>query len=314
MNDAAATIETHGLAKTYGATPALAGLDLAVRPGETLALLGHNGAGKTTLMRLLLGIARPSGGTVRVLGHTPGDNRAGRRLRRHVGFLPENVAFQEARTGRETLHYLARLKGDRPRANDALLERVGLHEAADQPVRTYSKGMRQRLGLAQALVGNPRLLLLDEPTSGLDPMLRQHFYQEVETLRRAGVSVVLCSHVLTELEARTDRVAILNRGHLTAWDTLDGLRRRAALPVRFRVAHDGGLRPEAADLPAACRVSGQDGNTIWLAAPPDAKMAVLRAVSGHDGVADVDVLPATLDDVYAHFGGGDAVADAEEAA
>jgi energy-coupling factor transporter ATP-binding protein EcfA2 len=159
-----------------------------LHPGEATALVGHNGAGKTTLIKLLLGLVRPSQGSVSVLGVDPA-GRQGAEARRALGFLPENVAFHGAMTGTELMNFYARLKGQPVSRNRDLLARVGLAEAADRRVSTYSKGMRQRLGLAQTLIGDPRLLLLDEPTSGLDPASRAEVFDMIDRLRADGATI-----------------------------------------------------------------------------------------------------------------------------
>jgi Cu-processing system ATP-binding protein len=224
-------------------------------------------------------------------------------LRAHIGFLPENVVFAGGMTGREILHMLARLKRKSTAAADALLERVGLASAAGNRVRTYSKGMRQRLGLAQALIGSPRLLLLDEPTTGLDPTLRQAFYSILADLQREGTTILISSHVLAELELHTDRIAIMNRGRLAACNTLDGLYREAGLPVRVRVEVDG---PETAAHIARGpeQVLAQSDRHVELAIVPEDKMATIRRLSGLEAqrVHDLRVYTPSLEEVYAHFG------------
>jgi Cu-processing system ATP-binding protein len=269
-----------GLTKVYGAHTALNALTLSVRRGEMLALLGHNGAGKTTLMKLLLGLTRPTAGRISVLGAPP--SPAGRA---DVGFLPENVVFSGGMTGQEVLITLARLKKADVAAVAPLLDRVGLGEAAKRPVRTYSKGMRQRLGLAQALIGHPRLLMLDEPTTGLDPVSRKTFYELLGELTGRGVTVLLSSHVLTELEARADRIAILAQGRLLAHDTMGGLRRTAGLPVRI-IAHG---------------VDGDGRGRRVLDVAPEDKMRTLRALM-EGPLTDIEVHPPTLETIYAHLG------------
>lgn len=292
------------VAKRYGTRNAVDGVSFTLAAGERVALLGHNGAGKTTLMKLMLGLSRPSAGTVQVLGENPGASAAAR-VRHGVGFLPENLGFDEALTGLELLTFYARLKR-RPMAEcNALLERVGLADAARQRVGTYSKGMRQRLGLAQALLGAPRLLLLDEPTTGLDPFLRFKFFAILQALSAAGTAVLLSSHALTELEERTDHIAILKQGRLVAMGPLPVLRASAGLPVRVRLTVAAGGRERIIER-LGCRGARPDGSTrvIFDVAASD-KLAALHEVTRlGTAVRDVDIDPPTLDEVYAHFAGG----------
>ncbi|NGZ06572.1 MAG: ABC transporter ATP-binding protein [Magnetococcales bacterium] len=297
MNQTALAVEA--VVKTYGNHHALNGVNFAVPAGVCMALLGHNGAGKTTLMKLLLGLTRPTSGQITVLGTNPA--LAGPEFRRQIGFLPENVIFHAELTGEETLKHYARLKGENPNRQNELLERVGLAHAARRRVKGYSKGMRQRLGLAQALLGQPRLLMLDEPTTGLDPMLRHEFYQVIQELRSAGVTILLSSHVLTELEARTDLAMILEHGRITAFGTLDELRREAALPVRLRIrASDPEQVMTALNGITARQTAPEE---LELTAAVEEKMTILRTLmaSGID-VSDIEIQLPTLDHVYAHFG------------
>src|SRR6478672_6571824 len=193
-----ATVSVTGIVKNYRAVRALREVSFELVPGRLSALVGHNGAGKTTLIKLLLGLIRPDRGSIRVLGEDPAAGEFS--ARRQLGYLPENVAFNAALTGRETLSFYARLKRVEASKAWAFLDRVGLTDAADRRVGTYSKGMRQRLGLAQALLGQPRVLPLDEPTTGLAPALRQTFYEILNELRDDGATVLISSHALNELE------------------------------------------------------------------------------------------------------------------
>ncbi len=292
-------VELSGLTKRYGADDAVRDVSLQLGRGECIALIGHNGAGKTTLMKLMLGLIRPTSGTVRVLGQDPADARA----RGQIGFLPENVAFNPALTGRELLTFYARLKGEPVPASLELLERVGLGEAAGRRVGTYSKGMRQRLGLAQALLGSPRILLLDEPTTGLDPALRQSFYEIVLELRNAGATVLLSSHALTELEERTDRVVIMHKGVMVADGSIEALRSIAELPVRMRVTVGSGTLGAVPNwLGPVDAWQTINGHAIELSCSPDNKMAVLRSiVETGPAISDIEIMPPTLDRLYAHF-------------
>ncbi len=300
-----ATLSLQDVGRHFGRTVAVENVTLDLRPGERVALIGHNGAGKTTLMKLILGLISPTSGRLTVLGDQPGGDHA----RRHVAFLPESIAFHRSMTGREALALFARLKAV-PRDEVAgLLAKVGLEAAADRRIHTYSKGMRQRLGLAQALLGRPRLLLLDEPTSGLDPDFRQTFYHMIDRLAAAGATILLSSHLLTELEARTDRIAIMRRGRLTAAGPLDRLRRDAALPVRIRVDVREVDRGRVAAALAGREINGQ---AVDLLVPADRKMAMLARIAGlGDVVRDVELVPPSLDDLYAHYSRLDEVETAE---
>lgn len=286
--------------KRYAGHQALRGVSLALPPGRCLALIGHNGAGKTTMMKLMLGLIRPSSGTVSVLGDDPA--AAGTAFRRRIGFLPENVAFHDELSGRDTLRFYARLKGVDDRQGEALLDRVGLLFAADRRVKTYSKGMRQRLGLAQALLGHPSLLLLDEPTTGLDPVLRQEVYAIIAELAADGVTIVLSSHVLTELDGRSDQVAIIRQGDLVGWGSLGDLREQAGLPVRVRL-----VSPTPEQLPdrlgaLADRLHIGSGHHPELWCTLQEKMDVIRLLGSLTNVvSDMEVILPGLDDVYAHF-------------
>jgi Cu-processing system ATP-binding protein len=295
------TVEIRHVVKRFGKVEAVRDVSLNLGEGETIALVGHNGAGKTTLMKLMLGLIRPTSGTIRVLGDDPAAGEFA--ARRRLGYLPENVSFNTALTGQETLAFYARLKRQNKRMVGSLLERVGLTHAADRRVGTYSKGMRQRLGLAQALLGEPRILLLDEPTTGLDPALRQTFYDIVEELRARGATVLLSSHALTELEERAGRVIIMNQGLKVADGTLDELRRVARLPTRIRLkVTDEALRDVPSWLGPVDDWRRVNGHVVEIDASHDQKIAVLRRATGEGApVEDLDVVPPTLDELYAHF-------------
>lgn len=292
-------LSVENVVKRYGSRATLAGVSLSVAPGERIALLGHNGAGKTTLIRLILGLTRLDGGRISIFGSAPGAAAA----RRLSAYLPEAVAFHKALTGREQLTLFSRLAGEPVRLVDPLLERVGLTDAARRPIGTWSKGMRQRLGLAQALIGRPRLALLDEPTSGLDPISRHEFYAIVDEMADNGTAVLISSHALTELEARTDRIAILRDGKLVAYDSLAGLHAKAGLPIRLRVvAHDDGAS-QIADTLGGRRINGQ---SVELLCPAHEKMGHLSRITALGGlVTDVDVTPPSLEDLYRHYSSGE---------
>jgi ABC-2 type transport system ATP-binding protein len=243
---AAPAIETLDLRKEYGRKVALHDLSLRVEAGEVFGFLGPNGAGKTTTVKILLGLVRPTGGEARIFGHPTGDLEA----RRRIGYLPENFRFHDWMTGQALLDFHGRLAGlsaaERRRRVPEVLERVGLAGRGGDRIRAYSKGMTQRIGLAQAILARPSLVLLDEPTSALDPLGRRDVRDLIRSLKAEGMTVFLNSHLLGEVEMVCDRVAIVDHG---------------------RVVRAGRL----ADL-----VAGQPELRVALERVDDALLAVLR--------------------------------------
>lgn len=286
-------LDIQNLCKNRGKAPVLQNVTLGVAAGERVALLGHNGAGKSTLIKAVLGLMPFEAGTIHVAGQVP-DSRAARAA---VAFLPEAVSFHPALSGREQMTLFARLSGTKTDVS-ALLERVGLADALDRRIGTYSKGMRQRLGLAQVLLGEPKLALLDEPTSGLDPISRQDLYAIIDELAAQGTAVLIASHALTEVEAQTDRIAILRNGHLVADDTLAGLSARAGLPTRVRIT----ATKDAGEIAAKTGGRRINGAAVEIEINAVEKMAVLREIAAMgDAVCDVEIATPRLDDLYRHF-------------
>ena len=303
---ATAAISTDALSKDYGKLKALDGVTLDILPGECIALVGPNGAGKSTLFKLCLGLIKPSGGALSVLGGRPA-GREFNALKSRIGFLPEQAMFQDSLTGTETLRFYARLKGADVSLNEAILARVHLSEAAGRRVGTYSKGMRQRLGLAQALIGDPDLLLLDEPMSGLDPQARRNFFQILDEEKERGAAIVLSSHILTELEARTDRVAILSRGQLKALGSIAELRAKLNLHTRIRLNAGSQQMQRLAGhfegrFDKACFMNG----TAVLECSPEDKLELLKELMSADlSFENIDILEPSLEQVFAvHTAGG----------
>jgi ABC-2 type transport system ATP-binding protein len=222
-------IEARGLTKRYGKKLAVDGIDLHVRAGEIFGLLGPNGAGKTTTILMLLGLTECSAGEVRVCGADP--MRDPMAVKRAVGYLPDSVGFYDNLSARANLRYTARLADIAPAQIDRRLEqalaRVRLLEVADQKVGTFSRGMRQRLGLAEVLMKQARVAILDEPTNGLDPQSSFEFLDLVRALRDEGIAVLLSSHILERVQAVCDRVALFNRGRIA----LEGAVRELAATV-----------------------------------------------------------------------------------
>jgi len=298
-------IEVRQVAKRFGDILAVDSIDLSVRKGEIFGLIGHNGAGKSTLFKMMLGLESPTSGEILVDGQRP-RGEAFRQVRRALGYLPENVVFYDNLTGLETLWFFADLKrADRATCPD-LLAKVGLGDAARRLVRGYSKGMRQRLGFAQALLGQPKILFLDEPTNGLDPEGVREFYRILEELRAHGVTVILTSHILAEIQGRVERLAIMKTGKICAMGTLQSLREQMALPLRFRVSRLDG------DADALRRLLRQVGETnvyhasrgaLVVECPRMQKMAVLRVLaSATKETADIQIEEPSLEDVFLGYG------------
>ena len=231
-------VEMTHLRKVYGRFVAVSDLTLTVRQGEVFGFLGPNGAGKTTSIKMLMGLVRPSSGEARLLGRPMGDRDA----KRNVGFLPELFRFHDWLTGEELLDFHGKLYGmsatARRRRIPEVLELVGLTHRAKEPVRSYSKGMQQRAGLAQALLNDPKIVFLDEPTSALDPLGRLDVRTIIQALRDDGKTVFLNSHLLSEVEAVCDRVAIINRGMVAAVGPMEELLRREIV-IEFRLGRWG---------------------------------------------------------------------------
>jgi Cu-processing system ATP-binding protein len=290
------------VSKSYGSETVVSDVNLDIQAGECVVLVGHNGAGKTTLMKLMLGLTRPSAGRVEVLGGNPALDKAAAR-HQNLGYLPESVAFYEAMSGREVLAFFARLKKVSTTECEALLATVGLADAADRRIGTYSKGMRQRLGLAQAMLGNPRLLFLDEPTTGLDPGLRHQFYELIAGLQENGATSLISSHALGEVEARADRFIIIKAGRVVASGSLDELYRQAALPLRLQLAVAPGRAAQVAErLGSGTRISAVSETSLSLDCYNGDKMSLIRRIGDlGELVDDLQIRPPRLDEVYNHY-------------
>ncbi len=288
-------IATRGLTKDYGAGRGLFGLDLEVRPGEVFGFLGPNGAGKSTTMRLLLDLIKPTSGSASVLGlDARADSLA---IRRRVGFLPGDLALYPKLTGRVVLDHLAELRGgvDR-RVRDALAERFDAD--LDRPVRELSTGNRQKLGLVQAFMHAPELLILDEPIAGLDPLVQDSFHALLREVSAEGRTVFLSSHTLSEVERVTHRLAILRQGRLVVVDTLENLRQFAVQRLEIEFGE-----PVSADefrtLPGVTEVSGRNQRTLIVAFEGSAD-AVVKAAAGHD-VRAVRPYQDDLEDIFLRY-------------
>lgn len=298
-------IEVRQVARRYGDVNAVDGVDLTVQAGQVFGLIGHNGAGKSTLFKMMLGLVAPSSGEIRI-GGQPVTGAGFRAVRRQLGYLPENVVFYDNLTGLETLAFFARLKGvDRAQCGP-LLERVGLSAAANRRVKGYSKGMRQRLGFAQALLGNPKLLFLDEPTTGLDPEGIRDFYRILREMKDRGVTVMLTSHILSEIQERVDQLAIMKAGRIQALGTVQSLREAMSLPMWFELRLPAGSESSLRGSLAALDVGDIEvqGDRARVHCPRESKMAVLKVLSALKHCAtDLQIREPSLEDVFLGYSG-----------
>lgn len=299
-------IQTHELSKRYGRVVAVQDLNLHIEAGEVFGLLGPNGSGKTTTILMLLGLTEPSGGWARVLGFDP--VREPLSLKRRVGYLPDSVGFYGELTAWENLAYTARLNGIPPREAEgrigAVLERMGLSEAAHRPVATFSRVMRQRLGLAEVLLKQPQVVILDEPTLGLDPEAAQAFLGMIRQLKEEGITVLLSSHLLQQVQAVCDRVGLFHRGKLVLEGKVNELAQRVlggAYRIRLEAGAVEGLAERLRVLPGVNRVE-PDGAGMRLEAAQDIRPLVARTVLEAGGeLRSLSLEIPSLDEVYARY-------------
>lgn len=301
-------IRTQELTKRYGDFVAVDRLNLVVEPGEVFGLLGPNGSGKTTTILMLLGLTEPTSGTVRVMGLDPA--RQPLSVKSRVGYIPDQVGFYDDLTARENLIYIAKLNGipreEAYRRIDEALEQMGLTEVADHPVGTYSRGMRQRLGVAEVLIKRPMLIIMDEPTLGLDPEAAREFLKTIRDLKAQGITVLVASHLLHQVQAVCDRVGLFHRGQMVLEGTVEELARRV-LGGGYRVYVEA-TGPQAAIVEALRRLP--DATKAELAGPErymvegrrDLRGEVARAVVEAGGsLRALQLEEPSLDDVYARY-------------
>ncbi len=289
-----AAIATTGLSKDYGSGRGLFELDLEVRQGEVFGFLGPNGAGKSTTMRLLLELIKPTSGSAQVLGLEIGKDSLA--IRRRLGFLPGDLALYPKLTGRVMLDYLAQLRGGvDPIVRDSLVERFDAD--LGRPVRELSTGNRQKLGLIQAFMHEPELLILDEPISGLDPLVQQSFHALLGEVSAQGRTVFLSSHTLSEVERVTHRLAILRQGRLVVVDSLENLRKIAV--QRLEIEFDEAVPPQDfLGLPGVTDVRA-DGRTVIVAFEGSAD-GVVKAAAAHP-VRAIRPREEDLEDIFLRY-------------
>jgi ABC-2 type transport system ATP-binding protein len=301
-------IETKKLTKKYGEFTAVDSLNLAVKPGEIFGLLGPNGAGKTTTILMLLGLTEPTSGSVRVLGLDPA--RQPLSVKTHVGYMPDEIGFYDELTARENLVYTASLNGlSRNLAYeriDEALERMGLLEVGNQRVGTFSRGMRQRLGVADVLLKKPQLIIMDEPTQGLDPEGAREFLQMILSLKAEGITILLSSHLLYQVQAICDRVGLFNHGKMVLIGTVPELGQKV-LGGAYRVyleaeGPEQDILNSLEQLEGAVMARSLDTNVFEVEARHDLRAEAAAAVV-HAGarLLKLEVETQSLDDIYAHY-------------
>jgi ABC-2 type transport system ATP-binding protein len=299
-------IEAQGLTKRYDGVPVVKGISFSVAPGEIFGLLGPNGAGKTTTILMMLGLTEISDGQVRVVGFDP--VREPLQVKRRVGYLPDSVGFYDNLTAADNLHYTGRLMGlervEREAKIKEALDHVGLHDVADHRVDTFSRGMRQRLGLAEILMKDAQVAILDEPTSGLDPQATLELLEVIRNLKHRNVTVLLSSHLLDRVQSVCDRVALFSEGSIVLLGTVQELGRQV-LGGGYNVdveAEGTGLSDKLKNVPGVTRVEPVGPNHWRLATDRDVRPEAAAAVVGAGGrLLRLSVEAPSLETIYTRY-------------
>ena len=307
MNDKFA-IETQDLTKNYGKVTVVDHLNFHVKENEVFGLLGPNGAGKTTTILMLLGLTEPASGTIRVLGFNP--NREPLKIKRLAGYLPESVGFYEDLTARENLEFIADLNNisrtETKRRVDQVLEMVGLTEQRDKPTKKFSRGMRQRLGIADVLIKEPKLVILDEPTSGLDPAGINQLLDIIAGLPKMGCTVMLSSHQLYQVQRVCQSIGILSKGKMVIQGPIDSLGREAIGGGRYIIEVETAA-PSAALVDVIKGLKGvvnvdASGNNMSITTDTDLRGDIAKiVVQSNVPLVQIKVKEFSLDDVYMKY-------------
>ncbi len=298
-------IETTDLTKKYGDFVAVDSLNLQIKPGEIFGLLGPNGAGKTTTILMLLGLTEPTSGQVQVLGFDPA--RQPLSIKSRAGYIPDQVGFYDELTAQENLVYIAKLNGlsrhETSQRIDEALKKVGLTNVASQRVGTFSRGMRQRLGVADVLIKKPELIIMDEPTQGLDPELAHDFLDLIRELSDTGITILLSSHLLHQVQEVCDRVGLFHKGKMVLEGTVPELSQEvlgAEYHVRLQANGTGGsFADELRNLSGVVEVKFDDPDHYTLVATRDLRAEAARTIVNSGGqLMALDIESLSLDDIY----------------
>ncbi len=302
-----AVLVTRGLTKKYGDFIAVDHLDLTIFKGEVFGMLGPNGAGKTTIILMMLGLTEPNEGSVKVLGFDP--QRHPLSVKARVGYMPDQVGFYNELTGRENLIYTAKLNGFSRREAyqriDEVLDLVGLADVAEQRVGTYSRGMGQRLGVADVMLKRPEIIIMDEPTQGLDPEHAHEFLDMVRELKRSGITILLSSHLLEQVQAICDRVGLFSHGKMVLSGTVPELARQV-LGKAYRVdlmveKPDPAILQALKEVPGVVSVEASDGQ-LAVETKEDLRAEVARVVVNHGGkLLMMGMQAQSLDAIYTKY-------------
>ncbi|MBC7129317.1 MAG: ABC transporter ATP-binding protein [Thermoplasmatales archaeon] len=292
-------IEIRNLRKTYNGIVAVNNISFEVKKGEVFALLGPNGAGKTTTIKAILGLIKIDEGEVRINGIDVFSNE--REAKKLIGYLPETPSFYENLTALQTLEFFAELRGVEKEKCVEILKEVGLGDAINRKVGGFSKGMIQRLGLAQCMMGSPSLLILDEPTSGLDALGAYEIRNRIRKMKEEGNTIVLSSHILSEVQELSDRVAIMNRGNIIAIDSVEKLSQKLKIQPKLKINI---LNPSEKILEAIKKVNGVEdikieGNIIEIKCSSETKASVINAIEDAGGkIIDFKTVEPTLEEIF----------------
>lgn len=289
----ATMIKVKNLRKEYDGIVAVNNISFEVKKGEIFALLGPNGAGKTTTIKAILGLINYDGEI-----HIDEKDAKNKDVKKFIGYLPETVSFYDNLTALQTLQFFAELKGADKHKCMKLLEEFGLKDSANRKVGEFSKGMKQRLALAQCLLGNPKLLILDEPTSGLDALGAYEIRNKIKEMNEKGVTILLCSHILSEVQELADRVAIMNKGEIIAMDTVKNLGKMLDIQPKLKIEVEKITDSLIGKIKEIVKEVKVEGNLIEVSCSPDLKLQIINEIEKETKIIDFKTIEPTLEEIF----------------
>ncbi len=286
-------IEVKNLRKEYDGIVAVNNISFEVKKGEIFALLGPNGAGKTTTIKAILGLINYDGEI-----YIEEKNARNKDIKKYIGYLPEIVSFYDNLTALQTLQFFAELKGVDRYECIKLLKEFGLKESANRKVGEFSKGMKQRLALAQCLLGKPKLLILDEPTSGLDALGAYEIRNKIKEMNKKGVTILLCSHILSEVQELADRVAIMDKGKIIAMDTVENLGKMLNIQPKLKIEVEKITDALIKKIEEIVKEIEVKENIIEVSCPPDLKLQIINEIEKETKIIDFKTVEPTLEEIF----------------